>query len=431
MSITLTPLPLQEAIAAIEARGKRLHPSFSYLDVWQEEHARAWTVAKSAGFDILKDLHSSLVSALGNGETIEAWSRRIRPVLEDKGWWGRRDVMDPETGQLVSAQLGSTRRLRTIFEVNMRVSYAAGHWAQFERTKRARPWLRYVAVMDGNTRAEHAARHNMCALVDDPIWDTWAPPCGWNCRCTLQSLSEADYRRLGERAKKPPPDTPRQYLNRRTGEVTQVPAGIDPGWAYNPGKAGAHAAAAADKLIDAPPRLTAAAMRDPDWLTKPLADEFSGWVDAIAAKGPVARSIFTVHALDDEVLDFLAAQGRQPASGAITAHQAAIGHIVRDVKAGAGTAAPMDAIRRLPETLSRATAILWDKRDPALLYVFDVPGDTRLGKIVVRIDYADKVRPPGGRKETIVTNSVRTAGLVEVSRLADSQFYDLISGRLL
>ncbi len=78
------------------------------------------------------------------------------------------------------------------------MSYAAGHWARFE-AKRIRPYLRYVAILDGRTRPEHALWHNVCLPVDHPWWDTHAPPCGWNCRCTLQTLTERDVARMGDR----------------------------------------------------------------------------------------------------------------------------------------------------------------------------------------------------------------------------------------
>jgi len=29
-----------------------------------------------------------------------------------------------------------------------------------------------------------------------------------------------------------------EWVDKKTGEVHQVPVGIDPGWAYNPGKSG-------------------------------------------------------------------------------------------------------------------------------------------------------------------------------------------------
>lgn len=198
-----------------------------------------FTVAKSAGFDILEDIRTAFESALTQGTTQAEFAKQLEPVLAAKGWWGRKPVVDPQTGETKEVQLGSTRRLQTIFNVNMRVSYAVGHWQQFQRTKIARPYLRYVAVLDARTRPAHRARNNVCLPVDDPWWDTWAPPCGWNCRCTLQSLSQRDYDRLkGQLQLTPPPDVWRSWTNARTGQVVQVPEGIDPGWGYNPGKAG-------------------------------------------------------------------------------------------------------------------------------------------------------------------------------------------------
>ncbi|WP_440411131.1 phage head morphogenesis protein [Neorhizobium petrolearium] len=269
MAVVLEPLPPRDAIAAFGARHADLRESFSYLDIWQEEHATMFTVAKSAGFDILKDIYDGFERALKEGQTPRDFARQLRPVLEQKGWWGKKLVEDPLTGDLVPAQLGSARRLQTIFDANMRVSYAAGHWAGFERNKRSRPYLRYVAILDDRTRPAHRARHNLVLPVDHPYWDMWAPPCGWNCRCTLQSLSQRDIDRLraeGEDLRfEAPEDTFRNFVNRRTGEITRVPDGIDPGWAYNPGKASYEARvnqALSEKIADAPPEFVAAAVQE-------------------------------------------------------------------------------------------------------------------------------------------------------------------------
>ncbi|PTW61419.1 SPP1 gp7 family putative phage head morphogenesis protein [Breoghania corrubedonensis] len=239
MTAVLKPLPPREAIAALRRRRQTLAPTFAWQDVYAAEHAAMFTVAKSAGYDILTDILAGLETALKDGGTLRDFTRDLTPILQQKGWWGRKAVVDPETGEPVLAQLGSPRRLQTIFDVNMRVSYAAGHWSQFQRTKAARPYLRYVAILDERTRPEHAARHNLCLPVDHPYWKTWAPPCGWNCRCTLQSLSERDVERMRSQLKfTPPPDEYREWTNKRTGEVRSVPVGIDPGWDYNPGEAG-------------------------------------------------------------------------------------------------------------------------------------------------------------------------------------------------
>ncbi|WP_422371336.1 phage minor head protein [Hoeflea sp.] len=242
MTLKFEPVPPIDTIRALRARGGALDPTFSWLDQWQQDHAAMFTVAKSAGYDILGDIFAALEQALSEGKTFRDFARELTPLLQAKGWWGRQLVTDPQTGDLVPARLGSARRLRTIFDTNMRVSYAAGHWASFERNKPRRPWLRYVALLDDATRRSHRARHNLVLPVDDPYWDHWAPPCGWNCRCTLQNLSDRDVDRLKREGERlvfdPPPLDFRPFVNKRTGEVTQVPDGIDPGWDYNPGKAG-------------------------------------------------------------------------------------------------------------------------------------------------------------------------------------------------
>ncbi len=243
MSVKLVPLPPRDAIAALFERGKRLDPTFAWQDVWQATHASMFTVAKSAGFDILDDIFQALLRALAEGRTFQQFSAELVPLLQTKGWWGQQPATDPVTGERRIVQLGSVRRLTTIFDVNMRVSYAAGHWAAFERTKATRPYIRYVHL-EGQEfpRPLHALWHNTVLPVDHPWWETHACPNGWHCHCTLQSLSARDVERLqaeGETFRfEPVEGGSKRYVNKRTGEIMTVPDGIDPGWAYNPGKAG-------------------------------------------------------------------------------------------------------------------------------------------------------------------------------------------------
>lgn len=433
MAVLLEARPPQDAIAALQARARSPVPTSHYLDLFEAEHAVAGTVARSAGFDVLTDIFNGLETALKEGRTAADFAKELRPLLQAKGWWGRRDIADPVTGEISNVELGSPRRLQTIFDTNMRVSYAAGHWAQFERNKATRPWLRYVAIMDGRTRPEHAARHNLCLRVDDPYWDKWAPPCGYGCRCTLQSLSDRDVQRLRSQLRfKPPADRMVSWTNGRTGEVQKIPAGIDPGWAYNPGKAGHQAAKlAAEKLAAAPPRLAAAAVSHPAWPAAEVADEFAAWFDdAWRLKDTGDKSVRVIGALDDAVLDGLAAQGIHPESGAITVQHEAIRHMARESKAQRGAMVPAELLRRMPDLMRTPRAVLYDTRQPALLYVFEVPGDPRLAKLVVRVDYRIQTRVPGEARQRITTNTVRTAGMVSVDNLTEAGRYLVVSGVL-
>jgi len=234
--IELKPLPPEEALRFFRAKGYR--PSFAWQDVWQGEHARAFTVAKAMRLDILQDIRAAVDKALAEGQTLQQFQRELRPILEEKGWWGRKPMTDPKTGRTRDVQLGSPRRLKTIFDVNLRTSYAAGKWAQIERNKARRPYLRYVAVLDQRTRHEHRQWHGTVLPVDDPWWKDHYPPNGWNCRCTVQQLSDRDLDRFGYKVSdKAPPSPTRPWRNARTGEIVRVPQGIDPGFAYNVGAA--------------------------------------------------------------------------------------------------------------------------------------------------------------------------------------------------
>ena len=219
-------------------RAKKLRPSFSFLDVTAEEHALQFTVAKSTGFDILGDVAKALGEHLEGGGTLRTFERDLTPILQEKGWWGRRTVEDPETGEQVEAQLGSPRRLRTIFRSNMRSARAAGQWARIQRTKRTHPYLLYRLGPSREHRKEHVAWNGVLLPVDDPWWRDHFTPNGWGCKCWIRQVSKAEYERLrrdeGILTERPPRDEV-EWTNPRTGRKVRVDRGLDPSWAGNPG----------------------------------------------------------------------------------------------------------------------------------------------------------------------------------------------------
>lgn len=430
MTIVIGAVPPEEALRALLTRGAAPFDSFSWLDVLAEEHATGFTVAKSAGFDVLADIFEAVERQVAEGRTIREAIKDLRPILQAKGWWGRKDVLDPLTGETVRAQLGSTRRLETIFSTNARVSYAAGHWARFEAQKRIRPYLRYVAILDGRTRPQHALWHNVCLPVDHPWWDTHAPPCGWNCRCTLQSLTERDVERMRPRLKfEPPPETFRSWTNRRTGEVVDLPDGIDPGWAHNPGKVGHQAAAlAADKLIDAPPALAAARAQDPTF-TAAITPEFEAWATAVAEGRRVYRPSLVAGALEPKTVEAFDQRGEPLASAAILVRQTRIEHALRDAKTARGDAVDPETLTRLPETIKTATALIRDRRDGGvLLYVLPVADPNLRAKVVLRMGRATKHMDGLRMRNTVTANEFVTASIVDVAELRNPGAYEMIWG---
>lgn len=427
MAVVLKPLPPAEAIATYRRRGQNLTESFNWQDLFEKDHANAFTVAKSAGFDILADIDKAMMAALAEGKTLEEFSRTLRPTLVDKGWWGRKLAVDPLTGEERVVQLGSLKRLKTIFETNMRVSYAAGHWSAFERNKASRPFLRYVCILDERTRPAHRARHNLVLPVDHPYWDTWAPPCGWGCRCTLQSLSQRDVDRLvrqGEVLKfEPPQDTFRDFVNRRTGEVTRVPDGIDPGWAYNPGKAAIEATLRrAEKLVTAPPRLAAAYDDATD------TDAFRTWFKAADRRRPPGPEVVVAGTVSDAVFDEFGRRGPSPASAAVIISRQTAKNMIGATAAEAEPEPIADLLADLPALIARPTAVMLDRRDGSLVYVLASDRLTGGRLLVVRVAYARKTVKGG---EPIEAFAVRSYALVDRVALLDLATYAPIQGAIL
>lgn len=268
--------PPREVRRYFDAKG--LKPSFHWQDVGFDEHAMAFTVAKSAGYDVLADLKRSIAEAIEKRQDFAEWRKGIEPVLKAKGWWGKTRAIDPQTGKEVEVQLGSPRRLRTIYWANVRTAYAAGNWERIQVNKEFLPFLIYVISTAAHKRLEHLEWVGTIAPVDDAWWQTHYPPNGWNCQCRVRQISEYEAREAGYDPDDPPalPDLgSASFVNKRTGEVSRVPNGVDPGWGTNPGKTRAgNAANFLSGSIDALPteaqRIATADLTD-SWLFRKIA----------------------------------------------------------------------------------------------------------------------------------------------------------------
>lgn len=229
-------LPPDEAIRWFREKGYAL--TFDWRDMWEQQHARAFTVAKAGQLDVLADIREAVDRAIAEGVPLAQFRKELTPLLQAKGWWGKQQMRDPLTGEDALVQLGSPRRLRTIYQTNLRMAMAAGRWETIERTAARRPYLRYVAVLDGREREQHGGWHGTVLPYDHPWWNTHYPPNGWGCRCKVQQLSQRDLDRFGYNvSSSAPPLQMVAWTNERTGQTVQVPRGIAPGFAYNVGKA--------------------------------------------------------------------------------------------------------------------------------------------------------------------------------------------------
>lgn len=221
VDVSGAPVAFQDAITFF-ANKVRL-PTQAWTDLWQEQHNKAFVVAGATETALLEDFQNAIAKALNEGTTLEAFRADFDEIVAKHGWSykGRRGW-----------------RTKVIYETNLRTSYAAGRWAQIEKAKRLRPYLRYVAVDDERTRRSHKSLNDLVYEVDHAFWDTHYPPNGWGCRCSVQSLSKRDLDRLDltpSTALPPGRDTHTITVGGRDTQIT-TPHGIEPGFAYNPGR---------------------------------------------------------------------------------------------------------------------------------------------------------------------------------------------------
>lgn len=232
----LSPLPPEEAIAFFRSKGYKI--GFAWEDVWREEHQRAFTVAKVTQLDILQDIREAVDEALEVGTTFAHFQARLEPILQEKGWWGKGQIFDPVDKQYKEATLGTPRRLKTIYDTNLRTAHTEGQWTRIQERKGDFPILVYDANNSAQPRHTHSAWDKMVLPADDPWWQRHMPIKEWGCKCRIRQMSESQAKRRGLVVGDAPKETWRDYTNRRTGETIKVPEGVHPAFHYPPASRG-------------------------------------------------------------------------------------------------------------------------------------------------------------------------------------------------
>lgn len=108
---------------------------------------------------------------------------------------------------------GASAVVQTQFRTASQVAFNMGMYIQTQQDDSI--WgYEYVTAEDDRVRPEHEAMHGVVRPKNDPIWNKWWPPNGWNCRCVLIPLDEA----------------PEHVTDARTIRSLEP----DAGWGFNP-----------------------------------------------------------------------------------------------------------------------------------------------------------------------------------------------------
>jgi len=407
-SVAYGSLPFSEQIAFF--RRKVNIPTAAWTDIWQSQHDHAFVVAGANRDDLVADFRAAVDKVIADGGTLEDFRRDFDRIVAKHGW---------------DYNGGRNWRSRVIYETNLNTSYAAGRYAQLQAVKQTRPYWQYVhSDAVEHPRPVHESWHGLVLHADDPWWATNYPPNGWGCQCTVHALNERDLRHLGKTGPDKAPDLDWHDVEvgqRSPGgsQTVRVPAGVDPGFAYTPGRD-----AFTQLLLQALGKTAAfpaayAARSATATLARPRALEAikSGFKDFVAGilLDRLARGRrFTVGSLSPTTVTALGEAGIMPQTAAIVARDADILHALRDVKSARQTAGGRPKaltaaeLQQIPGILAQPQAVLLDAAANVLIYVF--PAERRAaGKLVVRVDY----RLEG--KERV--NLFRTASLIDYADL--------------
>jgi SPP1 gp7 family putative phage head morphogenesis protein len=178
-TIDFLKLPFKEAIKVFESK-KIVSPS-AFKKLSDGYKQRSFSVAKLTQTYTTDHVKGILDRALKDGMSREDFVKNIRAHLSALG-------MDP----------GSKHYWETVYSTNILGSAAHGRWVQMRSPEvlAERPYWRYVTAGDANVRESHRAMAGKIFAHDDPVWDTWFPPNGYRCRCSVvsQTISETKNR---------------------------------------------------------------------------------------------------------------------------------------------------------------------------------------------------------------------------------------------
>lgn len=182
-------LPFEEAVKYFA--GKLPMTPSQYKKLAGEYRALAFTVSGYSSIQVVQQFHEELLKSIEEGRTMEDFRQRINGFLEGKGYEG-----------ITPFQADN------IFRTNVQTAYQVGHYNSMTdpMVKKLRPFWQYDAVHDSRTRPSHLAMDGRVFPADSPVWDTWYPPNGFRCRCSVQTLSRRQVETRGLQVEETVPD---------------------------------------------------------------------------------------------------------------------------------------------------------------------------------------------------------------------------------
>ena len=80
--------------------------------------------------------------------------------------------------------------LKVEYDTAVRASRMAAQWGRIQATKHLYPCLEYMESTSSHPREDHLDYVGITRPVDDSFWDTYYPPNGWRCQCSVSQTDQ-------------------------------------------------------------------------------------------------------------------------------------------------------------------------------------------------------------------------------------------------
>ncbi|WP_199508611.1 MULTISPECIES: phage minor head protein [unclassified Psychrobacter] len=396
---------------------KKPQASIDYAEIKGRAHDHAFVVAKMTDMDMLKQVQQSLVEAMENNMSFADWQASIKPTLQEKGWWGKKDIELPD-GSIAPAQLGSDYRLKRIYETNINQAYhkAREHHGDYD----IYPYAMWVSRGDNRVRPSHQSLDGQIFKRSDPYYQAIKPRKAWGCRCDEILLTAEQAAQYGALDGYTVHEDISAYVTfdtvivQGTNGAYSAPVNIlrlpdmpvyrtDAGWIHAGDRLPVQAMF--DKAAQVPAMLGANSMQAVLARASVLGrvnDDVKAWVDSADTKRPKGE-FRHVGVVRPEFINKLAVdKGLELENGIITLHdRVTLQHLDRAHKQH-----DPDWVANIVQHLNAPHSLYWDNNKQSPVLVFDVALDKY--KLIVHLNERIKGRDVIDAKQNFVGNVIRT-----------------------
>jgi SPP1 gp7 family putative phage head morphogenesis protein len=146
-----------------------------------------------------------------------AESKEIQKLLTTEGTDGLQPVSwkDFRDKALLISEKYNRRWLQTEYNHATQSSRIARKWQDAQADADLYPNLKYVTAGDERVRHSHKDLNGAIYPINDPFWNTYTPPNGWGCRCSIRPTDQPTKQAAGL------PEVPPMFQNNpgKTGNI--------------------------------------------------------------------------------------------------------------------------------------------------------------------------------------------------------------------